>query len=334
VVVGALAASPVALAGDARLDVRRDADDRESAVLVFSAHADETNNAQVELIDAPRALLVRDVVAIGAGAGCSSGADPNNPNVELATCALPPQASVGGVRLHLGDGNDRGSGGGLRDAHLFGGPGADDLGGGVRLYGGTGDDFLEGSDRRGLLVGGAGRDTLNGGQGPERIVPGPGRDIMFTVGDELARARDVVESRDGTTDEIYCMRRDRHDRLVADALDFVDGCARPLRSSPSFGVPIDIRPDVDGRGAIVTVGCSNDGPRVCRGSYTIIAGRRALDRTRFRLSRADGSIGFETESQLVRRAWLRLRRVRVALRSFDSRGRLRARTLVLPITGA
>jgi Ca2+-binding RTX toxin-like protein len=89
-----------------------------------------------------------------------------------------------------GRGNDRASGGGLRD-QLEGGAGDDVLAGGAgpdvivgnagndKLKGGAGDDLLSGNAGNDLLIGGDNNDLLGGGAGMDRLFGGAGDDQLI-----------------------------------------------------------------------------------------------------------------------------------------------------------
>jgi Ca2+-binding RTX toxin-like protein len=89
-----------------------------------------------------------------------------------------------------GRGNDRASGGDLRD-QLEGGPGDDVLAGGSgpdvivgqagndKLKGGAGDDLLSGNSGDDILIGGDGNDLLGGGAGMDRLFGGAGDDRLI-----------------------------------------------------------------------------------------------------------------------------------------------------------
>jgi len=89
-----------------------------------------------------------------------------------------------------GPGNDRVSGGRLRDS-LQGGSGDDSLSGGAgrdvllgnsgndKLNGGADDDLLSGNSGNDVLIGGAGADLLGGGSGMDRLFGGPGPDELI-----------------------------------------------------------------------------------------------------------------------------------------------------------
>jgi len=166
--------------------------------------------------------------------------------------------------VYGGAGNDRvefaerAFGGGGNDdmtgLRLFGDRGRDQLfgfvGGGQsatpRVYGGRGDDRLEGN---GMLYGGPGDDTItsSGPIGPQMVVGGPGRDVVQLSGDE--HGRDIVRLRGGGADLLRCVENspdidftfgpqdmlyvDRSDRLVGDC-----GGARVLLT----GRPSGFRP--------------------------------------------------------------------------------------------
>jgi Ca2+-binding RTX toxin-like protein len=89
-----------------------------------------------------------------------------------------------------GSGNDRTSGGRLRDS-LEGGSGNDTAIGGAgrdvllgnagndKLNGGADDDLISGNAGNDVLIGGAGADLLGGGAGTDRLFGGPGPDQLI-----------------------------------------------------------------------------------------------------------------------------------------------------------
>jgi Ca2+-binding RTX toxin-like protein len=89
-----------------------------------------------------------------------------------------------------GRGDDRVSGGDLRD-DLQGGAGNDTLAGGGgrdvlignagndKLNGGADDDLLSGNAGNDVLIGGAGNDLLGGGSGMDHLSGGPGDDTLI-----------------------------------------------------------------------------------------------------------------------------------------------------------
>lgn len=239
-------------------------------------------------------------------------------------------------RLHGGDGNDviNGSGGG--DA-LDGDNGNDIVAGGDGddgINGGSGTDTLRG-DRGGdritagpgrtsdSLSGGAGFDNLTGSAGPNRIDGGPGWDKLSGVD-----GNDLMLSRDGGSDAVFCGRG--RDRLKVDSVDFIsDACE--LRRSPSVGATtlLDTAFMIvngtyfsDPEGA-VSIGCSGDGPKRCRGTITVHAGRTVYLRGPYRVAR--GQIGHPGElkpTNAARRLPLRKKiGVRIAIATTDRNGR-------------
>jgi Ca2+-binding RTX toxin-like protein len=89
-----------------------------------------------------------------------------------------------------GRGNDRVTGGNLRD-ELQGGAGDDSMAGGAgrdvllgnggndKLNGGADDDLLSGNAGDDTLIGGPGNDLLGGGAGMDRLAGGPGDDQLI-----------------------------------------------------------------------------------------------------------------------------------------------------------
>ena len=89
-------------------------------------------------------------------------------------------AMLGNDKLYGGDGDDTLNGGDGHDK-LYGGEGDDTLNGGSgndKLYGGWGNDILNGGDGHDKLYGGHGDDVLNGGAGNDRLYGGRGDDIL------------------------------------------------------------------------------------------------------------------------------------------------------------
>jgi Ca2+-binding RTX toxin-like protein len=94
-----------------------------------------------------------------------------------------------------GRGDDRMSGGGLRDS-LQGGSGNDSAAGGAgrdillgnsgndKLNGGADDDLLSGNAGDDLLIGAAGADLIGGGAGMDRLFGGPGADQLIGGADK------------------------------------------------------------------------------------------------------------------------------------------------------
>jgi Ca2+-binding RTX toxin-like protein len=135
-----------------------------------------------------------DFSAVGAGFG-----QTNFPGFGLGTgtaALLGPGddtyvGSPTAFNLVLGqEGNDRATGGGLRDQmtggldgdRMRGFGGIDTLigkGGSDRLHGGDGNDLISGGGANDLLNGEAGDDFMNGGSGMDRLLGGLGLDHLF-----------------------------------------------------------------------------------------------------------------------------------------------------------
>jgi Ca2+-binding RTX toxin-like protein len=109
--------------------------------------------------------------------------------------------NVGLVRVFAGAGNDTVSldetNGPLPVADVYGGSGNDRLNGSSaadRLYGESGNDVLEGGRGNELLDGGRGNDFVDGNQGADTAVLGDGNDtFQWDAGD----GSDVVDGNDG-----------------------------------------------------------------------------------------------------------------------------------------
>src|SRR4051812_14280947 len=115
-------------------------------------------------------------------------------------CAVGPA----GVRVDLGDGDDRGTvslglPASLRIS-ITGGAGNDDLRAQdqtTTLDGGPGDDKLQGGDGADTLVGGDGNDTLDGRGGADVLSGGAGDDLLAGDANQPA-APDVIDGGPGT----------------------------------------------------------------------------------------------------------------------------------------
>ena len=68
------------------------------------------------------------------------------------------------------------------------------------MYGGGGDDELDGDAGNDLIFGGAGNDSITGDEGDDVIYPGPGADEVF--GEEGDNK--IVATDDGVRDDIFC----------------------------------------------------------------------------------------------------------------------------------
>ena len=105
---------------------------------------------------------------------------------------------------------------------IFGG-GGDDLingkGGRDRLRGGPGNDTINGGKGKDKVSGGPGDDILVGGRGNDKIIGGPGRDeIGMRDGVEQGSpGNDVIYARDGQPDEIDCGAG--NDKVIVDRVE-------------------------------------------------------------------------------------------------------------------
>lgn len=116
--------------------------------------------------------------------------------------------------------------------HFTGGVGAD------RLFGGDGDDFLEGLHGRDRLLGGygddklfggGGRDVLRGENGDDTLLGGGGADLLVGgPGDDVFRFSDVHQSSTQSGDVIADFVMD-HDRIDLSGID-----ARPGKGDQAF----------------------------------------------------------------------------------------------------
>jgi Ca2+-binding RTX toxin-like protein len=145
----------------------------------------------------------------------------------------PPghDAPVGGQDLlDGGDGDDRlfgGAGnddleGDVGDDVLHGGSGDDELTGGAgsdRLFGDAGDDLVSGSPGKDFISGGSGNDNLDGGNESDVIKGGPGDDIL--LGGTMAAMPDMPDMPDMVHEVDRCFGGPGNDTEVN--CEFVDG---------------------------------------------------------------------------------------------------------------
>jgi Ca2+-binding RTX toxin-like protein len=116
--------------------------------------------------------------------------------------------------------------------------------GGDTMYGGNGDDYLEGTNRGDYLYGGAdvdlvfgdpspdvirggadedflygeqGSDNINGGMGDDEIAGGSGNDTLHGHS-----GADTIDAADGELDYIYCGDDGDLDTVCADEVDKID----------------------------------------------------------------------------------------------------------------
>jgi serralysin len=215
--------------------------------------------------------------------------------------------------------------GGRAPDRLTGGRGDDQLEGGGgpdRLKGGAGDDWISATTlvgpgrrrTRDRLDGGRGNDVIEGSPGANRVLPGAGQDDLTLYG-----GRDQLNSRDRSVDVVRCGRG--RDRAKADFRDFATRCERVRRNRTPGAIPLEETAFLDpGYGVFVRVGCPEDGPRVCRGSATIVHRGRRRARQRFRIRR-----GRSTYLDFGRRLLDKIgnQRARIVVRSRDRRGHRR-----------
>lgn len=163
----------------------------------------EIGNQSVEITDTAGPLVI--------DLGCS------RVNANTARCYMTAK-----VRVYLGDGNDRvdapinvltslygGPGndtlnGGHREDYLWGGPGAD------TLNGGAGQDDLRGEDGNDVLNGGTGDDYVNGHAGDDDLIGDLGNDKL-----DGGTGRDRVDGSAGIDEISYW----RHSAGVTVTLD-------------------------------------------------------------------------------------------------------------------
>jgi Ca2+-binding RTX toxin-like protein len=201
------------------------------------------------------------------------------------------------------------------------------------LIGAAGDDEVYAHDivrPRGptadRLSGGPGDDKLVGSGGPNRMNGGRGRDF-FAAG----RGDDLILGADGRLDEVGCGLG--FDRARLDGLDFVDvHCERTDRPRAAAAVPLRTTRFSSGRVAqlSVNVGCPGDGPPLCSGRVLVFALGRQLTDKSFRI-RAGRARFFPFRVPGGNRTLLRIRRVRMVVRSNNGAGGMTTTTVVGPI---
>src|SRR5262245_31608428 len=115
--------------------------------------------------------------------------------------------------VYGGNGNDGLYYDGISFAHLYGGQGDDQLGGGINrdfLYGEAGMDFMQAPAGNGVVAGGNGNDTLIGGLGLDKLIGGLGADTFrFDVITESIRgiARDLIRDFDSREGDLIDLSR-------------------------------------------------------------------------------------------------------------------------------
>lgn len=155
--------------------------------------------------------------------------------------------SAGGDIVDGGRGNDRLSGKGGDDCLTGGADFQPDIDSVIhppkpdrdRLYGGRGDDYLDGGGDRDLLVGGPGDDQLYGGSGRDVLLGGSGNDLLIGYDDlgDPSRDRydagpgdDTIDARDYARNRVDC--GPGHDRALVDPIDTTVGCEDVHRHWP------------------------------------------------------------------------------------------------------
>ena len=308
------------------------ADGFPTVVFRFVAAPGETNDMAISTIPPDGRVLVSDSLPIDVRPPCTARPSPL-PTQFQAECPFPPVTGVVQMFMFLRDGDDQGSAGpGYVPVEIRGNRGNDAITGGSVLRGGTGNDQLAVSTYPALIVGGPGNDEVVGGEGADVINPGPGRDIVFKRDDPPSQQSDVIDARGDLTDQVLCAPLVGRDRILLDKFDFSTGCRGLDRPRPGMAVPLSVRPDVDGRGVRVTVGCPSDGPFVCRGRLAVLSSRGRLGRHNFELLRSIGYLDVLVSPKLSQRRLRSLGSVGVRLRSRDAAGRLRTLRVRLPVS--
>jgi hypothetical protein len=206
----------------------------DGALLVTAAPGERNGLSLQTEYSGPRLVVYEGAASTGSatlvpGPGCE---------VQGTTAVVCPWTPSAGVRVDLGDGDDRAAlsselppGAAIT---LAGGDGVDDLqasydSGPVTLDGGAGND---------KLVGGAGDDDIDGGFGDDVIVGGAGRDLVSADrrnGDcgplwcTFPYGNDTIDVRDGQRDSVTC--GPGRDSVKADRIDVVSpDCERVRRT--------------------------------------------------------------------------------------------------------
>lgn len=153
----------------------------------------------------------------------ASDADPNDfDNLALGSTVVSNPPFVYGT-----PGDDSVAGGGSISQIVYGGAGDDNLNGtGVTdtLYGGSGDDTIKGNNGDDLIYGGSGQDDINGNNDNDTIVGGFGADTLTgSNGADVFTYLSAVDSRAGRFDTItdFISGTDKIDLRAVGALGFV-----------------------------------------------------------------------------------------------------------------
>jgi len=216
---------------------------------------------------------------------------------------------------------------------ISGGPGNDRVGGGGRLFGGSGDDTIGNGlgtnieSTRASIYGGPGRDTITGSEYRDVIVPGAGDDTVLAES-----GNDVVRSRDSSADLIECSSG--RDTVLLDGLDYAaSDCERLRRRGAARAVPVQATVDEEGSDFGVVVVCPPDGPAVCvaQVSFAIRGGARRSYRLRIPRGRYRYPYFPITPRTVSYYNSLQARTIRVTVRSNDRAGRRQVTTRVLTV---
>lgn len=170
----------------------------EDGTIVLRAAPGEQNRVGVASNDDDTLVEIRDV-----DQPAYTGFDCGPAEWDLDAIACPPQP--GGIRIELGDGDDKLDFGasvpGVGPLVAFGGDGVDDLSAfgnttSARLDGGPGNDVLIGGIGGDTLLGGPGDDDLNGRIGGDVVLGGEGDDKL--LGDDFnAPGADTIDGGPG-----------------------------------------------------------------------------------------------------------------------------------------
>ncbi|MBU2663339.1 hypothetical protein KOI35_07430 [Actinoplanes bogorensis] len=197
-------------------------------IVTYTAAADKANN--VVVTRSGNTVTVDDIFGLKAGAGCSAvSGDVTKIRCALSVAPVWVRVDVGngsdtvvnnsglGMTARLGSGNDKFTGGPLRD-DVYGNTGNDNisgLGGDDVLRGESDNDVVSGGDGNDVLSGSTGNDTLLGGNGDETMYGGPGNDRL-----EGGAGEDELQGNQGN-DIMYGDADD--DVFVEDATDYPAG---------------------------------------------------------------------------------------------------------------